>query len=209
MRTWKCVLVLAVPVLSVAVALSQERFVPEGTTLELILLRQKSVQQELKLSPEITKKVMEFTNKQHDAFWEALKGDKEGRKQKIMALDKEDKEFLSENLTPEQRKRLAQITLQLTGLIELNRPEAAKLLSLTEEQQQKFKDLQKEHRRDLIEIILPKGREGRSEKLAKLREDTRNKIRAILTDEQRAKVREMVGEPFTGEIVFEHDESKD
>lgn len=207
MRTLKWVLVLAVPALLVAVAQTQEQFVPEGTTLELILLRQKSVQQELKLSPEVIKKVMEFTHKQHDAFWEALKGGKEGRKEKIRELDKEDKQFLSETLTPGQRKRLSQITLQLTGLIELTRPEAARVLNLTEEQQQKFKDLQKQHRRELIAVILPKGREGRHEKLAKLREDTRNKIRAILTDEQKAKVRELVGEPFKGEILFEEDKS--
>jgi hypothetical protein len=171
-------------------------------------LRQKSVQQELKLSPETVKKVMEFTNKQHEAFWEALKGGKEGRKQKLLELDKEDKQFLADNLTAEQRKRLGQITLQLTGLIELNRPAAATALNLTEEQQQKFKDLQKEHRRELVGIILPKGKEGRNEKLAKLREETREKIRAILTDEQKAKVRELVGEPFKGEIVFEEDESE-
>jgi hypothetical protein len=204
-RKW--LLVLAIPALWVAAAQTQERFVPEGTTLELILLRQKSVQQELKLSPETVKKVMEFTHKQHEAFWEALKGGKEGRKQKLMELDKEDKQFLAENLTADQRKRLGQITLQLTGLIELNRPAAASLLNLTEEQQQKFKDLQKEHRRELVEIILPKGKEGRNEKLAKLREETREKIRAILTDEQKAKVRELVGEPFKGEIVFEEEPS--
>jgi hypothetical protein len=204
-RKW--LLVLAIPALWAATARPQERFVPEGTTLELILLRQKSVQKELKLSPETIKKVMEFTTKQHDAFWEALKGGKEGRKQKLLELDKEDKQFLADNLTPEQRKRLTQITLQLTGLIELNRPEVARLLNLTEEQQQKFKELQKEHRRELVEIILPKGREGRNEKLAKLREDTRNKIRAILRVEQKVTVRELVGEPFKGEIVFEEESS--
>jgi hypothetical protein len=42
----------------------------------------------------------------------------------------------------------------------------------------------------------------------KLRGDTRNKIGAILTDEQKAKVRELVGEPFKGEILFEEDKSE-
>jgi hypothetical protein len=203
----KGILVLAVPALLVAAAQPQEQFVPEGTTVELILLRQKSVQEELKLSPEVIKKVMEFTAKEHDAFWEAIKGGKEGRREKLMELDKEEKQFLSDNLTPAQRKRLVEITLQVTGLHELNRPEAAKVLNLTDEQQQKFKDLQKEHRKQLVEIIQPKEREGRHEKLKKLREETRDKIRAILTDEQKAKVRELVGEPFTGEIVFEEDKS--
>jgi len=125
-----------------------------------------------------------------------------------MELAKENKQFLDENLSPAQRKRLFEITLQVTGLHELNRPEVAKALNLTEEQQQKFKELQQEHRKQLVEIIQPKEREGRNEKLAKLREDTRNKVRAILTDEQKAKVKELVGEPFKGEIVFEEDESE-
>jgi hypothetical protein len=43
--------------------------------------------------------------------------------------------------------------------------------------------------------------------LAKLRAETRKKILAELTDEQKAKVREMVGAPFEGEIVFEEPES--
>jgi hypothetical protein len=183
MRTWKWVLVLTAPALWVAAARPADRLVPpERTTVELLLLRQKSVQQELKLSPEIAKKVVEFTSKQSEAFKAALKLGDEERKQKLMDMEKENKQFLADNLTEGQRKRLLQITLQVTGLHELNRPEVAKALNLTEEQQQKFKDLQKEHRKQLEEIIQPKEREGRNEKLAKLREDTRNEIRAILTD---------------------------
>jgi hypothetical protein len=172
------------------------------------MLRQKSVQKELNASPELVKKVGEFTHKQHEAFQQALKQGAEERRQKLMDLAKENKQFLDDNLSADQRKRLFQITLQVTGLHELNRPEVAKDLNLTEEQQQKFKDLQQEHRKQLVEIIHPKGRETRNEKLAKLREDTREKITAILTDEQKAKVRELVGEPFKGEIVFEEDESE-
>jgi Spy/CpxP family protein refolding chaperone len=188
---------------------SADRYVPERTTIELLLLRQKSVQEELKLSPEIVKKVLDFTHKEHEAFKDALKMGEEGRKQKFRELDKDNKQFLADNLTPEQRKRLLQITLQVTGLHELNRPEVARALNLTEEQQQKFKELHQEHRKQLMELMDPKGREGRNEKLAKLREDTREKVRAILTDEQKEKVKEVVGEPFRGAILFEEDESKD
>lgn len=207
MRTLKWVLVLAVPALWVTAARPADRLVPRGTTIELLLLRQKSVQEELKLSPEVTKKVMEFTNKQHEAFHEALKSGEEERKQKLQQFEKQNRQFLNDTLTVEQRKRLIQIMLQATGLHQLNRPEIAKALNLTDEQQQKFQDLHKEHRKQLIEIFDAKAREGRNEKLAKLREDTRNKVRAILTDEQKAKVRELVGEPFKGAILFEEDKS--
>ena len=207
MRTWKWALVLAIPALWVGATQSADRHVPQGTTIELLLLRQKSVQEELKLSPEVTRKVMEFTNKQHEAFQAALKSGDEERKQKVRQFDQENKQFLNDTLTVGQRKRLIQIMLQVTGLHQLNRPEIARALNLTDEQQQKFQDLHKEHRKQLIEIFDPKAREGRNEKLAKLREDTRNKVQAILTDEQKEKVRELVGEPFRGAILFEEDES--
>src|SRR6516162_10396232 len=171
MRTWKWVLVLAAPALLVA-AQPAERSVPERTTIELLLLRQKSVQQELKLSPEVAKKVVDFTHKQREAFGQALKLGAEERKQKLEEMEKENKQFLADNLTPEQRKRLLEITLQVTGLHELNRPEVAKALTLTDEQQQKFKEFQKQHRKDLAEIFQSKERDSRTAKLAKLREDT-------------------------------------
>ena len=205
MRTLKWALVLAVPALWVAAARPADRLLPERTTIELLLLRQKSVQQELKLDNVTLRKVYEFTHKQHEAFKQTLKAGAEDRKQKLMEMEKENKQFLADNLTPEQRKRLLEVTLQVTGLHELNRPEVARALNLTEEQQQKFKELQQGHRKQLAEVFQSKERETRNETLAKLREDTRTKVRAILTDEQKEKVRELVGEPFKGEIVFEED----
>jgi hypothetical protein len=203
MRTLRWALVLVVPALWVATARPADPLIPERTTIELHLLRQKSVQQELKVSPELARKVTEFTHKQRDAFSEALKLGEEQQKSKLMELAKENKQFLDENLMPAQHKRLFQITLQVTGLHELNRPEVADALKLTEAQQQKFKELQNEHRKDLLAIFQAKERDSRNEKLAKLRADTRDKIHTILTDEQKAKVRELVGEPFRGEIQFE------
>jgi hypothetical protein len=85
----------------------------------------------------------------------------------------------------------------------------AKELKLSDEQVKKFKDLQSEARKALADLIQAKDRTGKSEKLAKLREETRTKILAVLTDEQKAKVREIAGPPFEGEIVFEEPEEKD
>jgi hypothetical protein len=104
---------------------------------------------------------------------------------------------------PEQRERLDQVTMQLTGLTQLTRPEVARALNLTEDQVQKFKQMQKEARKGLAELLSDRNREGRNEKFAKLREDTRGKIMAVLTDEQKEKVRELVGPPFRGAIVIE------
>ena len=85
-------------------------------------------------------------------------------------------------------------------------PEVARLLNLTEEQQKKFKEMRVEARKELAELISSKDREGRNEKLAKLREAVDKKIEAVLTDEQKAKAKELVGETFKGKLVFEEGE---
>lgn len=209
MRALRWALLLAIPVACGAAVQAAERIVPEGTTVQLLLLRQKSVQKELQLTPEVVKKIFDFTNKQHETFREVLKLSKEEREPKVGQMEKENKQFLADTLTKEQHKRLDQIALQVTGLTQLLRPDVAKALSLTKEQRQKVKEIQAAAHKELEEIIHGKNREGRNEKLAKLRAATRNKARALLSDEQKEKVKEMVGAPFEGELVFEDDDSKD
>jgi Spy/CpxP family protein refolding chaperone len=204
MRTL-CTLVLAfaVPAGFAAAADETPTIAPETTTCQLILLRQKSVQKELKLSEDVIKKVMEFTNKESEEYGKGLKLAARERNAKFDELEAANKKFLEENLSAEQRKRLEQITMQVTGLHQLTRPEVIKELGLTDEQVAKFKELQKEARKALEEIITSTDRAGKTEKLAKHREETRQKIMDILTEEQKAKAKEMVGERFTGELVFE------
>jgi hypothetical protein len=201
MRTLKWALVLAVPVVWVAAARPAEQMLPSATTLQLLLLRQKSVQQELNLSPEVVAKVAEFTTKESEAYENEAKLTKEEGQKKSEELEKENQKFLQDSLTAAQRMRLEQITYQVTGVWQLTRPEVARYLKLTEEQQKKFKEMEQEAGKQLGEIA--KDREGRNEKLAKLRAETDRKIEALLTDEQKAKAKELIGEPFKGEIVFD------
>jgi hypothetical protein len=210
MRTfWNWALALVVPAVWVAAVRPADLAVPEGTTLKLILLRQKSVQKELNISAEDVDKIMKFTKKQYEEAVKALELDGEKRKEKFEALRKANRKFLTDTLKPRQRRRLDQITMQLTGLTQLTRPEIIKRLELTDDQVKKFKELQKDARKRLAELIDAKGDKDRHKKLAKLREETRKNIMAELTDEQKEKVRKMVGEPFKGEIVFENTDAKD
>jgi Spy/CpxP family protein refolding chaperone len=209
MRTFfTLVLALAVPAGFAAAEEKTAPIAPETTTSQLLLLRQKSVQKELKLDEDTVKKIMEFTNKEADEYGKALK-DLKGKERaaKFEELEKANKKFLEDNLSADQRKRLEQVTLQVTGLYQLGRKEVAKALDLTEEQQTKFEEMQKETRKALREILTSSDdRAAKTEKLAKLREENKKKIMAVLTDEQKAKVKEIVGEPFKGEIVFEEPE---
>ena len=207
MRTlWKWAVVLAVPAIWVAAALPQEPAPPEGTTVKLLLLRQKPVQKELDISADVAKKIMAFTNEQAEAAGKAIGMAKDERKQAFAKLEEQNKKFLADTLNAKQNTRLDQLYLQFTAPYQLTKAETAKALNLTEDQQQKCKDLHKEYRKEMEDIFFGKATEGRAEKFAKLREKTRTKILSILTEKQQAQAREAVGPPFTGELVFEENE---
>jgi len=211
MRTFmKWALVLLVPaVFGVTGRSAEDDSMPEGATVKLLLLRQKSVQKELKLSSDVIKKTMEFTETQSEAARKAVKLDEAARKKEFVKLVKENEKFLTDNLDEKQSKRLNQIMMQFTALAHLTKPEAAKELKLSDDQVKKLKELQTESRKALVELMDSKEAKGKSEKFAKLRETTRKKILDVLTDDQEKKVREMAGEPFKGEIEFEEHASKD
>src|SRR5262249_60956308 len=124
MRTfWRWALVLVVPAIGVATALPQERRLPRGTTVKLLLLRQQSVEKELGITPDVAKKIMEFTDMQSEAAGKAIKTDKDERKKAFEQLEEQNKKFLADTLNEKQSKRLNQIALQFTALGQLTRPE--------------------------------------------------------------------------------------
>jgi hypothetical protein len=204
MRTFmKWAMVLLVLTIFGATARPAEPAVPEGATVKLLLLRQKSVQKELELAADVVEKIMAFTAAQSEAVKKALELSEAERKEAFEKFARQNDKFLTDTLSEKQGKRLHQIMMQFTALTQLTKPEMVRELKLSDEQVKTFKDMQIEARKALSELIEAKERAGKSEKLAKLREETRTKILAVLTDEQKAKVREMAGPPFEGEIVFE------
>jgi hypothetical protein len=210
MRTFsKWALALVVPAVWVGTSWAAEeeaKMVPEGTTIQLILLRQKAVRQDIGLGRDHTGKIFEFTSKQYDRAREAMKLDQAERRQKFETMKEENERFLKDNLSREQRKRLDQITLQVVGLLWLGREEIARDLNLTEEQRQKAKDLREHTREEARKLLRTGSREGQREKFAQLRRETRNKLQELLTPDQRTKWRELVGRPFRGQLEFEQAE---
>ena len=200
-RKW--VVVLVVPAVWVATAWSVETPVPEGTTVKLLLLRQKSVQKELELGADVIKKITEFTAAQSEAAQKTANLGEAERKKEFEKLAKQNDKFLADTLAAKQSKRLDQITMQFTALHQLTKPEMVKELNLSDEQVKKFKDMQIEARKALVAVLEAPAGAGKNEKFAKLRVETSTKILTVLTDEQNKKVREMAGPPFEGEIVFE------
>jgi Spy/CpxP family protein refolding chaperone len=203
-------LVLVLPALLVSAALAEKAekpsdIVPDRVTVQLMLLRQTSVQKELKITPELAKKVLDFTNMEHEAYLKSLKLGEEAREAKHKELHKANEAFLTENLSKEQHKRLGQITMQVTGLHQLMRPEVAKLLELTEEQKEKVKKMHDAAKKAYTEIVDADKVENQDEKLAELRAKIHDEIMALLTEKQKEIAKEIVGERFKGAILIEQE----
>jgi Spy/CpxP family protein refolding chaperone len=198
-------MILAVSALGFAEPPAEEFALPSDTTVKLLLLRQKSVQEELKLSPEFCKKLADYTVKEHKAYQQSLKLDAAEREKKHNQLEKDHEKFIADNLSEAQRKRLDQITMQVIGLRLLTRPKTAEVLKLTPEQQKKFKQLHEEARKDLAALMQAKDGGDKNEKLAKLRVEIDKKVEAVLTDAQKQIARAYVGEPFNGKLVIEEE----
>jgi hypothetical protein len=76
-----------------ATARTQESAIPRGTVVKLLLLRQKSVQKDLKLDADVVKKIMEFTSRQSEAAGKAGKLDEAERRKAFEKLLRENDKF--------------------------------------------------------------------------------------------------------------------
>lgn len=169
----------------------------------LMLLGQKSVREDLKLTPEQAEKAEAAVKKQGEEMREIFSGGfSDEARQKMQELNKQGEKTVKEILKPEQAKRLEEISLQQAGGRAMMRPDVAKKLGITEDQQGKIKEELSALREKMQEIFQDgPGPEAR-EKMQKLNKELNAKIMAMLTDDQKSKWKEMTGKPFTGEIRF-------
>jgi Spy/CpxP family protein refolding chaperone len=176
------------------------------------LLTNKSVQQELKLTDEQTKKittVVDEVRKKHQDDFAALRDlDQAERREKGAALmqkvSEETKKGLSGILQPEQEKRFKQIELQVQGSRAFTESEVQKALKLTDDQQEKIKTINEDAAKEMREMFQGGGRGNFQEaqkKMAELRKETLNKIQEVLNSDQKTQWKEMTGTPF--EIKFD------
>src|SRR5947209_3956940 len=95
----------------------KEKLVAEEGAIKIILLRHKSVRDDLKLTDKQADKIRDFGSRQ----WKKAQSvaeieDKEKREAQWKTMGKENQKFLRETLTADQRKRLEQIGMQVAGL---------------------------------------------------------------------------------------------
>ncbi len=192
-------LALAVVALASRPALAQQPgpFAGGFGASPLMLLGQKSVQDELKLTDDQVKKVQELAEKQRDAFRDFQNLDQDERRKKLQEMAQSNQKAIGAILKEGQLKRLKQITWQQQGPGAFRDPEVASALKITDEQKQKMRDIQQSAFGELRDL-------GRDEEAQKKRQEilktTNDKILGLLTAEQKEKWKELTGEPFKGEI---------
>jgi Spy/CpxP family protein refolding chaperone len=171
----------------------------------MMLLGQESVQKELKLTQEQAEKVKAASEKQRKSF-QGLRAiqDEQERAKKFEEMRKEADKFVAEILKPEQVKRLKQITLQQQGGRALEDPEVAKELNLTDDQKTKVKEIMEDTGNQIRELFQGGGgfSEETRKKMQEINKTATEKATGLLTADQKAKWKEMTGEPFKGEIRF-------
>ncbi|HKA05634.1 MAG TPA: hypothetical protein VKD71_00160 [Gemmataceae bacterium] len=124
--------------------------------------------------------------------------------EKVMEVFKEDLEppskELEKILKPEQMARLKQIARQQGGPAAYLRAENMKDLSITDEQKTKLRAISTELDKDRQELFRGAGMGGFSpelrEKMESLTKEATEKAVAVLTDEQKAKWKALIGEPY-------------
>ena len=111
---------------------------------------------------------------------------------------KVEKTKLAEILLPNQMKRLNEIYIQQLGTRAIDDEDVAKELSITDEQKKSLAKIREESQTQMRELFTAGGddREAARTKFAELRKATDDKILAVLTADQKAKLEELKGKPF-------------
>jgi hypothetical protein len=168
----------------------------------LMLLNQKSVQQELRLSDQQTKKVDGLIDEQRSAFAELRDLDQQERREKLAERLKAQDTAIAGLLDTDQAKRLKQITWQQRGGGALGESEVAEALGLSSEQKDQLMTLQRGAASEMRNLFQGGGdREESRKKLQEARAAANEKALGLLTSEQKEKWKALLGEPFTGEIA--------
>jgi hypothetical protein len=166
-----------------------------------MLLKQKSVQDELKLTKAQAAVAEAAAEKEMRAFNGFLPLGPEERAKRMKELGEESDRTAAKVLDPGQAKRLRQISLQVQGPRAFVDPRLSRGLSLTEEQQRQIGKIVEETDRQMGQLFRPGATpEEANQKWGELDKNAREKILKLMTAGQKARWKEMAGEPFRGQI---------
>jgi hypothetical protein len=169
------------------------------------ILLNKSVQEELKMTPDQVRQLALFDRNLHRQYQKdvddinELEPDVglEKAEKMVNTLKKLSKNALSQILTGKQKIRFRQIQIQQQGLVAFFTPEAISVLKLTKEQRAKYRELSAEASK--AKEAFQHGDLDYETALAKhqaLRRETQAKALAILSPEQMMEWTRLAGPPF-------------
>lgn len=167
-------------------------------------VQQKSVQDELKLTADQVEKLKQVGEKMRESFGgRTAGGDREELRKKFAEAVQAAEKDMAGILSADQSKRLKEITSQQAGPMVLARPEVAKEVGLTDDQQAKVKEITDAYSSDASARFQAGGggdREEARKKRETARKEANDKVLALLKDDQKKAWEKLLGEPFKGEI---------
>ena len=174
----------------------------DGRSPVLMLANQKSVHEELKLSDDQIRKVAEIGKAMRLKAEDITETVPKERMKKAMELFKGAEKDVFAMLRPEQAKRMRQIALQQQRLARaFENPDVAKVLQLSEDQTKKMREIRESAAKETTKLSEgAKSRDEVQKKRADLAKATEEKLLKVLTDEQRVRWTDLLGEPFRGEL---------
>ncbi|MCS7263611.1 MAG: hypothetical protein NZ805_02120 [Armatimonadetes bacterium] len=182
-------------------------FARGGPMMMLGLLRSPQVQRELKITEEQRTKLEQLGEQLREKFrglgQELRDLPPEERGKRVESMNAEVEKELAKVLDEKQLKRLKQIALQFEGYAALARPSVAKEVGLTEGQLKQIREILREaneKRRDLFQQGPPADPQARFQEMRKIRDWVDEQIGKLLTEQQKQKWQQLVGEPFKFEF---------
>jgi hypothetical protein len=162
----------------------------------------KSVQAELKLTDEQRTRVRELRDQWRAAPAASFRVG--GRREQTA---REIEQAAGDLLRPEQKARLEQVAIQVKMRSRpadavFTLPEVVGALKLSAKQQKKLATLRRERQAAYRDLFLTgEGSDEIARKAEAFRKETYAKLAAVLSDEQQAGLKGVLGEPFTGSVV--------
>ena len=171
-----------------------------------MLLTQKSVQEELKMTDDQIAKVDKVGKDLRTKYADDLK-DKDKRQETMKKMNDERTKALADVLKPEQTKRLKQIEVQLGGLNALAKEDVATTLKLSDKQKSDLKGMVDDLTKDSQELFKDAGKDFKKMAEIRTKVETLNKEAAAkfvtgLSADQKKAYTELAGAEFKGKIEF-------
>lgn len=184
----------------------QGRFGMGGMMTDMMLLGRKDVQTDIKFTEDQQKQIHALQERQREEMQGMFQGgggggDREAMMKAMQDMQKKYQAEVDKITTADQKKRLKEIRIQLAGSRGALQPDVQKDLGLTPEQVSKLAELQRKQQ-EANQALMQKVRDGEIERdqLQELRQKNdkalEDEIAKVLTDANKAKLKELAGAPF-------------